>query len=183
VIDRHLLQHRDFLDGVCITGGEPLLYEEVEDYLRHLKAFDLLVKLDTNGTIPHMLKRVIEEGVVDYVAMDIKAPLRFEDYSRSTGIRERRLFDRVKESIEILMEADIDYEFRTTVVPTIHTEGDIEEIAHYIKGAKRFVLQNFRQRQTLDPRYEKVEPYPIDKIKRMGEAVAGYVREILIRGR
>lgn len=182
VIDRCLVQHKDFIDGVCISGGEPLLYEEILNYLRHFKGLGLLVKLDTNGTLPHMLEGIIDQGLVDYIAMDLKAPLRYEDYSRSSGTINKRLFEGVVRSVKILMEGKVDYEFRTTIVPTIHTERDIEEIADYIKGARRFVLQNFRPIKTLDPRYKYIKPYPIEEIKKIGELVSGYVKEVLIRG-
>jgi pyruvate formate lyase activating enzyme len=180
-INHYLREHKDFIDGVCLSGGEPLLYEEVKESLGNFKRLGFLIKLDTNGTYPHLLRRIIDQRLVDYVAMDIKAPLTFSRYSQSVGVKERSLFEGVIRSIEILMRGDVDYEFRTTVVPALHTEKEIEEIASYIKGAKRFVLQNFRPHHTLHPTYEKIKPYSIEEIRRMGKIVAKYVEEVKIR--
>jgi pyruvate formate lyase activating enzyme len=142
-IEEQLKKQKDWIDGVCITGGEPTLYNRLPEYCLKLKQMGLLIKLDTNGTNPSLLKELIDRKLVDYVAMDVKAPLTKEKYSKATGINAEKLLENVKQSIKTLMESNIDYEFRTTVVPTIHTVTDIEQICHQIKGCKKYVLQKF----------------------------------------
>lgn len=183
-IDHYLKTHRDFIDGLCISGGEPCLYGEgLMRILRHFKDMGFLTKLDTNGSRPELIEDIIREDVVDYIAMDIKAPLDFESYSRSTGTGSRGLFEAVLESIRIIMASGVDYEFRTTVVPTLHTSSDIERIASYINGAKRFILQNFQAVKTLDPAYGRVVPYPMEVLEEMQKISRNYVKESKTRGR
>lgn len=143
VIEEQLKEQKGWIDGVCITGGEPTLHSRLPEYCLKLKKMRLLVKLDTNGTNPSLLKDLIDRQLVDYVAMDVKAPLTKEKYSKATGINAEKLLENVKQSIRTLMESNIDYEFRTTVVPTIHTINDIEQVCRQIKGCKKYVLQKF----------------------------------------
>lgn len=128
------------LDGVCVTGGEPLLQVGVEDFLRKIRKMGYAVKLDTNGSFPDRLKRIVEEGLVDYVAIDVKN--RMEKYGETVGIPSFST-EKIEESIDFLLSGKVDYEFRTTVVAEFHTEEDIEAIAKRIRGAKRYFLQNF----------------------------------------
>ena len=127
------------LDGVCITGGEPTLRRELPELLRSIKALGYAVKLDTNGTNPHILASLIDEGLVDYVAMDIKnSP---EKYSLTAG---RHVdMDAVRRSVSILMENKVKYEFRTTVVGGYHTADDFRAIGEWLRGAEAYFLQNF----------------------------------------
>ncbi len=135
-----LEKRKGLLDGVCISGGEPLLQEYLEDFIIKIREKGFLVKLDTNGTFPDMLDSLIKRSLVDYVAMDIKNS--FEKYPMTVGISD---FDPkpIFESAEILMRASIPYEFRTTLVRAYHTDDDIEKIGRAIKGAKNYFLQNF----------------------------------------
>lgn len=127
------------LDGVCITGGEPTLRRELPELLRSIKALGYAVKLDTNGTNPDILAALIDEGLVDYVAMDIKnSP---EKYSLTAG-REVDM-DAVRRSVAILMENKVKYEFRTTVVGGYHTADDFRAIGEWLRGAEAYFLQNF----------------------------------------
>ncbi|PVX25006.1 MAG: anaerobic ribonucleoside-triphosphate reductase activating protein [Candidatus Bathyarchaeum sp.] len=142
-IDEQLDKQKGWIDGVCITGGEPTLYGRLPEFCQKLKQRGLLVKLDTNGTNPALLKELIDKRLVDYVAMDVKAPLDTENYSKATGVKAEKLLEKVKQSIKLLMDSGIDYEFRTTVVPTIHTVKDIEQLCNQIKGCKKYVLQKF----------------------------------------
>ncbi len=137
---RFIESRRRILDGVAITGGEPLLFDEVIPFIKEIKKMGLAVKLDTNGTLPDKLKAVIEEGLIDYVAMDVKNC--FERYAETVGVKD---FDTapIKESISLLINSDIDYEFRTTVVKEFHSLVDIESLALRIKGAKKYFLQSF----------------------------------------
>lgn len=128
------------LDGVCISGGEPLLQDHLENFIREVKLLGFSVKLDTNGSLPRKLKQLIETGLLDYVAMDIKnSP---DSYGRTTGIKNYNL-EPIKESVDLLLSNVVPYEFRTTVVRQLHTNKDILSLAQWIKGAKRYYLQNF----------------------------------------
>ncbi|MFW6122374.1 MAG: anaerobic ribonucleoside-triphosphate reductase activating protein [Petrotogales bacterium] len=142
-IKDQLMRQKGWIDGVCITGGEPTLHHSLPDLCSTIKSIDYLVKLDTNGTNPSLLKELMNEDLLDYVAMDVKAPLTPKKYSMATGVSTEILLENVKESINLLMESNINYEFRTTVVPTIHEPDDIKQICHSLKGCKKYVLQKF----------------------------------------
>ncbi len=128
------------LDGVCITGGEPLLYDEIFDFAAEIKSLGYKVKLDTNGSFPDKLKELIKSSIIDYVAMDIKnSPTR---YRETVGIESFNI-EPVYESVELLLSDIIPYEFRTTLVNELHTEQDMVEIGKWICGAKQYFLQGF----------------------------------------
>lgn len=161
-VEDYLKKQRDWIDGVCITGGEPTLHSDLPEICLKLKEMDFLVKVDTNGTNPLMMKRLIEEELVDYTSMDIKAPFTVEKYSKATGINAENLLGKVKETAGILLGSKMDYEFRTTLVPTIHKKEDIEEMCDDIKGCKKYVLQKFDVslgKTTLDPAFIKLKPF------------------------
>ena len=142
-IKNQLESQKDWIDGVCITGGEPTLHNGLPEFVADLKKMGFKVKLDTNGTNPTMLKKLIDQNLVDYVAMDIKAPLNEKDYSRVTGVNTEKLLENVKESVNLLLNSGIDYEFRTTIVPKLHKEDDVTQICRSITGCKKYVLQKF----------------------------------------
>lgn len=136
----YLEKRQGLLDGVCITGGEPLLQAGIEDFIAKIKALGYAVKVDTNGCYPENLKRLVENGLVDYVAMDVKN--QFAKYGATVGIKDFDLAP-VKESISFLISSGIDFEFRTTIVKELHTVEDIAVLSGEIKGAKKYFLQNF----------------------------------------
>lgn len=142
-IEDQLNTQKGWTEGVCITGGEPTLHNSLPELCSKLKKMGFLVKLDTNGTNPTLLNELQNRKLVDYVAMDIKAPLTAENYSQATGVNSEKLLEKVKESINLLMESNIDYEFRTTVVPSIHDVDDIKQICRSVKRCKKYVLQQF----------------------------------------
>lgn len=136
------------LDGVCITGGEPTLHSDLLDFIRKIKSLGFFVKLDTNGAFPDIVRSIAETRLVDFWAMDIKhAP---EKYPLASGNPDIAI-ENFQESVKIIMESGADYEFRTTVVPGIHTENDFREIGKWIQGARRFALQEFRDIKIYDP--------------------------------
>jgi pyruvate formate lyase activating enzyme len=138
------------------------------DLCSKIKRLGFSVKVDTNGTNPVMVKELIEKGLVDYIALDIKAPLMVEKYSRVTGIDAERLLGKVKETVETLLRSRVDYEFRTTVVPTLHVKGDIEEICRSIKGCKKYVLQKFDVslgKETLNPDFNRLKPFADEEMR------------------
>ena len=135
----YISKRRGILDGVCITGGEPLLSHGIEDFIRRIKSLGLLVKLDTNGSFPERLEALLDEGLIDYVAMDIKNSK--EKYAQTAGTKE--FPSNVEKSIRLIMDKAPDYEFRTTVVKELHTTQDIEKIAEWIKDTKHYYLQTY----------------------------------------
>ncbi len=136
-----LRKRRGLLDGVAVTGGEPTLHADLPDFLRRVRAEGFQTKLDTNGTNPAMLRRILEEGLVDYVAMDIKAGR--DNYPAVTGTLRPGL-DAVEESAAMLMAGDTPFEFRTTVVRELHTAEDFEDIARWLAGSESYFLQGFK---------------------------------------
>lgn len=135
-----LSKRRKLLDGVVISGGEPTLHRHLGSFIKEIKVLGYAVKLDTNGTNPKMLRQLIDMNLLDYVAMDIKAPINRYEEICCTSVE----LDSIEESIQLLMEDRVDYEFRTTFVPDL-SEQDITMIADRIKGARHFVLQQFRR--------------------------------------
>lgn len=136
----YLKKRQGLLDGVVVTGGEPTLQGDLADFLGKVKALGYAVKLDTNGTSPERLKTLVEKGLVDYVAMDIKNTAAKYPVTAGCG---SAVLGKVEESIDFLLADTVDYEFRTTVTAELHTPQDIGDIAKRIKGAKRYFLQNF----------------------------------------
>jgi len=177
----YIREHDDFLDGAVITGGEPCLNRELFDLAKVLKAAGMKVKLDTNGSFPEVIEALIAEDLVDYVAMDIKAPLDFESYSRSAGITDRRAFERVKGSIDLLFEGRVDYEFRMTVVPALHLPSDLQQVAEQLKGAARFVIQNYVPRDTIDPSFLDEAPYDPERLEEFRDKVASMFDDCRVR--
>ncbi len=136
---------------------------------REIKQRGFLVKLDTNGSSPSMLERLVERREIDFVSMDVKAPLRQFCYSRSTGlvVNLRPLL----ESIEILKRGKVEYEFRMTVVPGLHKEEDIHTLGDHLKAGKRFILQNFNPENPLDPSLKKTIPYDLKTLKKIEQKI------------
>lgn len=181
-ISTYLKNNKAFIDGVCITGGEPCCYENLGQLLSEFKSLDILVKLDTNGSYPERLKEVIDAKLVDYIAMDIKTCLEEDHYLEACGIKKKDLVSKIKKSIDIIMNSGLDYEFRTTVVPSLHTRREILKIAKTIRGAKKLALQNFLNYETLNPEFKKIKPYSIEKLEKMREGLEEYVKECVVRG-
>ena len=127
------------LDGVCISGGEPTIHKDLEEFITKIRCLGLKVKLDTNGYAPQVLKNLLDKNLLDYIAMDIKNSK--EKYSEITGTIVN--IGHIEDSIDLIMNSGIDYEFRTTLVSEYHTLSDIEKIAKRIKGAEAYYLQNF----------------------------------------
>lgn len=142
----HLKRRKGILDGVCISGGEPTLAPDLEDFIRKIRALGFSVKLDTNGYRPEVLIRLCEQGLLDYVAMDIKHTP--EKYHSICGIDQ---FDisRIETSAEYLMQGMVPYEFRTTLVRELHDKEDILQIGTWLKGARAYYLQAYRDSDTV----------------------------------
>lgn len=180
-IEKFLNEHHDFIDGICLTGGEPCMHAEsgLFDFIKHVRKMGLLVKLDTNGAFPEILRRLIGEKLIDYIAMDIKGPLD-KRYDKAAGVKVD--IGKIKESIDIIMHSGVEYEFRTTVVPGIHTEDDIVDIAKSISGAAKLVLQQFVPKNTWDSALQSVKPYDIDVFDRTVKSIRPFVKHVCLRG-
>ncbi len=174
----YLKKRQGILDGVVVTGGEPLLQNGIEDFLRKIKSMGLEIKLDTNGTFPDKLKTIVNEGLVDYVAMDIKNTP--EHYAVTIG-KENFDLSTVKESVDFLINQDkVEYEFRTTIVAQFHTESMMDEIGEFIKGAKNYYLQGFVDSGDLIS--ENMSALPKANMEKMAEVMRKYVENVSLRG-
>ena len=172
------------LDAVCISGGEPTLQTDLPDFMRRVKALGYKIKLDTNGTNPEMLRTLIEQGLVDYVAMDIKnSP---DMYSITTGVSNPH-WERVLESAKLLKEAytqdKIDFEFRTTIIDGYHTEDDFLIIGYILGGAPRYFLQKFEYRDgCLSPISYDMHPVSKERAEGMAKILREYFPFVALRG-
>lgn len=172
-----LKERKELLEGCVLCGGEPMINKDLPQFCNRIKRLDYLIKLDTNGSNPRMLEKLIDEKLIDYVAIDIKAPR--EKYSKLAG-REVSVGN-VEKSIKILKQSGMDFEMRTTVVPGLLKKEDILRIAKWIEPASRYILQNFRPEKTIDPRFEKVKPYPEDYLLEIQKAVSPFFEICQIR--
>lgn len=174
-----LERRTEVLDGAVITGGEPTLQPDLAPFLRRVRALGYDVKLDSNGYRPDVLATLLDEGLVDFIALDVKAPP--EKYAHLTGMPELDV-SRIERSLTLLRESGRSYELRTTVVPGLLDEDDITAIARWIAGTKQYVLQQFRGVSTLEPTLEELAPYPVAKLQAMAERTKPWVENTTIRG-
>lgn len=173
-----LRKRRGVLDGVAVTGGEPLLHRDMPEFLSRIKELGYKIKLDTNGSNPALLREIVEAGLVDRVAMDIKnAP---ESYAETIGFEHFDLAP-VEESKSFLLEGSVDYEFRTTVVRGIHTKESLIGAAKWISGAKEYYLQQFKDSGSL-VMGEGLSAYDEKQMHELAEAVREYVPTVEVRG-
>lgn len=191
----YLSGQKGWIDAICISGGEPTLHKGLPEFIRKLKARRLLVKLQTNGTNPQMLKALLKENLLNYISMDIKAPK--EKYALLSGTNPD--MDKLQESIDAIMSAancppnpqarqdmqnasgSADYSFHTTVSPELSIE-DIKSIGLWLNGAKRYVLQQFRPEKTLDEAYEKRAPHAKETLQKMADSVKSNFKEVIVEG-
>ena len=173
----YLEKRRGILDGVAITGGEPLMNRDIPDLLKQIKDLGYAVKLDTNGSYPELLKQLVEQKLVDYVAMDIKNSK--EKYALTVGLPHLDLRP-IEESVTFLLSGKVDFEFRTTVVKELHTEKDIAAIADWIQGAPRYFLQNFQQSEhMIGSNLHAHDPEMLEKLR---EIAARKISQTSLRG-
>ncbi len=172
-----LKKRKGILEGVAITGGEPLMQADIEDFIFKIRELGYAVKLDTNGTFPSRLKSLVEKNLVDYVAMDVKSSE--SGYPSCVGIGGFKT-DKISESIEFLKGGKVDYEFRTTVAKGLHTKEDIEQLGRWIQGAKRHFLQAFTDSGDLIG--FGLEPFSKAEMLEMCEIMKKYVPSCEVRG-
>ena len=173
-----LKEKRKWLDGVVFTGGEPTLHKELPDFIKKIKELGYLVKVDTNGTNPKTLKELINNKLVDYIAMDIKSPL--EKYDAITGAKVDK--KAIQESINLLRNSDVDLELRLTCVPTLHSNEDIKKIGEWLKGNKKLFLQQFQpDKKMIDLKLLNVKPFSKETLEEFKEILQGYIKDVQIR--
>lgn len=169
-----LRQRQGKLEGVVLCGGEPTVHKDLPQFARKIKNLNYFVKLDTNGSNPEMLKNLINQKLVDYVAMDIKISQK-PSYEMIMG--EGVKMEHIEESVEFLKRDLVDFEFRTTVVPGVHEKKDFIEISKWIGGKNvKYYLQNFRPEKTIDPEFEKIKPYPEEWLKQVAQKIAPHFK-------
>lgn len=174
-----LKERINFIDGICITGGEPLLTEDIIEFVQILKdRTGLPVKIDTNGYNPSVLSKIIEGKLADFIAMDIKTSI--GKYYKAAGIDLNA--DKIRESIDMIIKSNISHEFRTTCVPGIVDSNDIREIGSYIVGADAFALQQFRPGHTYSSQFEDIHPYKPEEIIRFRDILKQFIENIEIKG-
>ena len=173
----YLRKRQGILDGVVITGGEPLLQDGIEEFIGKIKDLGYAIKLDTNGSFPEKLISLVEKGLVDYVAMDIKNSK--AKYMVTIGVNNIDMAS-IEKSVDFLLQNKVDYEFRTTIVDGFHTVDDIQDIVAWIKGAHKYFLQNFVDSGDLIE--VGLSPVSVDMLKEMKKKATEFVPCVEIRG-
>jgi pyruvate formate lyase activating enzyme len=163
------------LDGVVITGGEPLIQPDIIKFIKNIKDLGFLVKLDTNGSSPIVLGKIIEQNLVDYIAMDVKNDL--EEYEKICGFNDT---NKILESISLIMSSDIDYEFRTTVLPYYHSMAGLNKLASTIEGAQKFTIQGFRPKIVYDKSLINAKSFTQKELKDVAEIFMDKVEQVII---
>lgn len=173
----HLKKRRGILEGVCITGGEPSLQSDLPDFIRKIRELGYLVKLDTNGYRPQVLRQLLEEGMLDYVAMDVKAsPENYEKAAGCPGLD----FSLIEESIAVLKNCKIPYEFRTTVVQGLHSVQEFDTIGRLLEGSRAYYLQAFRESENVIQ--EGFRAFPEEIMEEIREKARKYIDKVELRG-
>jgi pyruvate formate lyase activating enzyme len=172
-----LEKRKGFLDGVCITGGEPTLNKNLPDFISKIKSMGFSIKLDTNGTNPSMLDELIKKNLIDYIAMDIKAPLEF--YDKVTNVNVNK--EDIRRSVELIKNFP-NHEFRITVVPGLFNEEHAKMIGEWLKGSDKFYIQQFRGIKTLDETFVGKKPLSKGELERFCNIMKPYFERCEIRG-
>ena len=169
---------KGWLEGICISGGEPLLHDDLETLLILMKDRNLLVKVDTNGSFPSRLEDLIKKKLVDHIAMDVKAPLaRYQEVTRAAVNEED-----IVRSVDIIKNSGLGYVFRTTLVPGLVGPEDIKQICQMLNGAKIYQLQQFVPLNTLDSHYLQKKPYRREEVQGLAKIAEPYFSEVRIEG-
>lgn len=176
-LDAFLKKRVKYLDGVCITGGEPLLQKNVDDYCKYLKDLGYLVKIDTNGSFPKKLESLISKNLVDYIAMDLKSSK--EGYSKAVGIDNFNI-SQIEESVEIIKNCNLDHEFRTTLVKELHGEKEIVGIGKWLDKSQKLYLQRFEDRGSNI--VKNLTGFNENETKVIQNILKSYIDLVIIRG-
>lgn len=167
------------LEGVCVSGGEPTIHPDLPQFIRKLKALGYSIKLDTNGTNPEMLQGLLDEGLLEYIAMDIKGPIGL--YSQIVNMEVNEAL--ILRSIEIIKNSKVRYEFRTTVLPDFYQEADIHSVGCMLRGAQHYSLQQFRASEgVLNAKYQDAQAYTETELTDMAKKFEPFVKKVTVRG-
>ncbi len=181
-----LKTRKGLLEGVVLCGGEPTINKDLPKFIKKIKNMGFAVKLDTNGSNPKMLQELIDAKLIDYVAMDIKTSQKSKVKSQKFNYEDLFIdgvgMKDIERSVEILKKGLIDWEFRTTVVPSVHTKEDFLQIANWIGGPSvKYYLQNFVAQKTIDPDFEKIKSYNKDWLEEVAKEISPYFKECKVR--
>ncbi|MDR3282229.1 MAG: anaerobic ribonucleoside-triphosphate reductase activating protein [Candidatus Methanoplasma sp.] len=176
----YIKSHKDFVNAVVVSGGEPTVHPDLYALLKDLKALKIKIKIDTNGSMPDILDDIVGAMLVDKVCINVMAPLDGASYSRAAGVEVD--VDAVKRSIDVVSKSGLAYEFRTTVVPGIVGSEAMNSISKSLQGSGSLILQQFNPSAAADPEMRKAAPYPAQALVRMAESSKKYVRHVRIRG-
>lgn len=180
-IFQFLATRKGVLDGICITGGEPTIQEDLSLFCQKIKDLNLEVKLDTNGTRPNIIKKLIKDGLVDFISMDVKSD--FENYQIASGTKYN--IEKIKQSIKIIVRSKIDHEFRITIVPGIHNKENLLSLSSQLEDVDRnifLVLQNFQPQNCLDAKFNKKKSFSSKKMSLMLKTVQRFLPKSKVRG-
>lgn len=174
----YLKSKKKWIDGVCITGGEPTMHKDLPLFISKFKEIGMKVKLDTNGSNPSMIKELIDKKLIDYIAMDIKTAL--EDYEKVAVVHIDK--EKIKESVSLIKNSSVDYSFRTTVIPGLIGKREIFLISKWLEGAKRFCIQQFRTSKPLvNKELQKLKPYTKEELDEMALTAKPFFEKVEVR--
>jgi len=167
------------LEGVCVSGGEPTIHADLPEFIRKIKELGYSVKLDTNGTNPEMLEKLIQEKLVDYIAMDLKGPIALYPQIVNVAINEEKIL----RSVDLIKDSGLDHEFRTTVLPEFHDEANAEQMSCLLRGARNFFVQQFNPGESvLDPAHRETVPYTVKQLSSFAKHFEPFVGKVKVRG-
>lgn len=176
------LKKNKLLDAIVVTGGEPCIQKDLVSFISKIKELGLLVKLDTNGTKPEVVKELLDKKLIDFIAMDIKNSLDYESYKKVVGNHlTEKMFSNVLDTFELIKNSVIDYEFRTTVVKELHSMEDFIKISEKLKGVNKYSLQKFNNSEVLDKSFEKYSSYSDEEFKEIVSILEKNIRKVSVR--
>jgi pyruvate formate lyase activating enzyme len=179
-VEESLKKNRRWIDGVVITGGEPLIHPEIFRLTQRIKEIGFPIKIDTNGSFPYVLSRLREKGLIDYCALDIKTALNPRKYRKAVG---RKIeVGLIRRTIQFLLEGNLDYEFRTTLIRNLVGEEEIEAIGKIIRNGRRYFLQQYLPERARRKVFRKVQPYTREEAERLLALARRYIKETHLRG-
>lgn len=177
-ISDFLKPKKDWIDGICVTGGEPTLNPGLAELLKTLKDWGFKIKLDSNASKPKALENLMKDSLVDYLALDFKAPLD-ERYSRASGVKVD--LEKIKKSLALAKNSGLPYELRTTCVPGLMAEPELKKMLPELKDCPKFVIQNFKPKEALDENYRKIKPFSPAQLEKLAEIVRPVVKKVVVR--
>ena len=181
-IFEYLAKYRKMLEGICISGGEPLIHRDLSGLCNRFKDLGLKTKLDTNGSYPHRLEALLDAALLDYVAVDIKGPPDKIDAIARPVTADTQLVNKVEQTVALLKKSGIAFEIRTTLAPGLLEAADLEAIGSWLKGCPKFVLQQFRSGNTLDAFFQDLPPYPPEYLREAAAGLSRFFGQCTVRG-